>query len=110
MRRNISKALLHPDWKTEFTVTSFDADIAILLMDSEVIFSNLIRPICLPDVSLNEENSILSGTVVGYGITETELTSKKPKHVEIPINNLLRCVLIEHDLATLASERFARKI
>ena len=44
-KRGVRKFFVHPDWKP-FDV-SYDADIAIIAMDSPVEYSKYIRPICV---------------------------------------------------------------
>ena len=64
------KFLIHPDWKV--AETDFDADIAIVILDQFVRYSEFIRPICLwtgnPDVREIEKEV---GTLVGWGEIET---------------------------------------
>ena len=64
------KFLIHPDWKV--AETDFDADIAMVVLDQFVRYSEFIRPICLwtgdTDVRFIE-NEV--GTLVGWGEIET---------------------------------------
>lgn len=43
--REISEIILHPDW--DAFSTKFDADVAILVMEAAVKFSELVQPVCL---------------------------------------------------------------
>ena len=67
VRRNISKKNIHEDFKHgDPEHVKSDADIAILVMDSPVEFTDFIQPICLP--LSTESVSNVRGTVAGYGI------------------------------------------
>ena len=52
--------------RSDFIRRSYDTDIALIRMDREVSFNNLIRPVCLP--SMVEELDGMEGTVVGRGL------------------------------------------
>lgn len=59
--RDVEKIIVHPEWK--FNIRKYDADLAILVLDHAVAFSNFIQPACLTDdPELDNENR---GVVVG---------------------------------------------
>jgi hypothetical protein len=53
---------VHPDWKT--TDTKYDADIALIELESPVPYSKFIRPICLWDGS-EDLNQVVGQTGIG---------------------------------------------
>jgi secreted trypsin-like serine protease len=60
---DLSEMILHRDWNP--FVDRYNDDIAILLIESEVQFTNFIRPICL--WSEDEIVRVREGTVAGWG-------------------------------------------
>jgi secreted trypsin-like serine protease len=77
----ISSIRIHPDW--DYNNTRYDADIAVLVLKEKITYGTYIQPACLPEPTTNVFNT--SGTIVGYGLTETSTTREnRPKFVEIP--------------------------
>ncbi|XP_070504113.1 uncharacterized protein [Chironomus tepperi] len=91
---------MHPDWNT--LTESFDADIAVLVLEREAALSELIQPICLI-----QDTSASAGVVVGYGKSEdeTKIHEKIPKRLEIPIHSNEDCFFYNNLLAKLSSKR-----
>ncbi|XP_070493065.1 uncharacterized protein [Chironomus tepperi] len=91
---------MHPDWNT--LTQAFDADIAVLVLDSEVTFSGFIQPICLVRAS-----SASTGVVVGYGVSEdvTKIHENIPKILETPIHSNKDCFKNNEALAGISSGR-----
>ncbi|KAF2896090.1 hypothetical protein ILUMI_10088 [Ignelater luminosus] len=60
-------------------------DIGLLKLNRVVTYSNYIRPVCLPPpgLPLPELNSYM--TVVGWGLTEKDITSNIKLRVEVPL-------------------------
>lgn len=58
----VKEIRLHPDWRA--FDEKFDADIAMVILNSAVQFSNYIQPVCLP--SSDDINKHQSGTIVKY--------------------------------------------
>ena len=80
---------IHPDWDVH-SEDSHDADIAILELVNEVQFSKYIRPICIANSS-SEVAKAQSGTVVGFGKTETGRISDIANKLDIPIYDYQNC-------------------
>lgn len=101
--RTPSKIYIHPDWNPQSE--KFDADIAIIELETPVIFSNYIQPICLWESY--EDPLETSGLAIGYGKSEDQ--SKKheniPKLIKMPLVSLIDCILNNPDLATISSQR-----
>ena len=95
---------MHPDWNPHGD--SFDADIAVLVLESQVTFNTNIQSICL---ALPESNAavINKGFVDGYGKSEneTKVHENIPKIIETPIHNNLDCFYKNYLLAKLSSRR-----
>ncbi|XP_070501605.1 serine protease gd-like [Chironomus tepperi] len=91
---------IHPDWNT--LTESFDADIAVLVLERETAFSELIQPICLV-----QDTSAITGVVVGYGKSEdeTKIHEKIPKILETPIHSNEDCFLKNFYLSKISSKR-----
>ena len=50
--RQIKDAIIHPKYKFPFAYY----DVAVVVMDSTVVFTNFIRPICLPETHAKIDN------------------------------------------------------
>lgn len=101
--RPIKNIIIHPDWNPD--VIRFDADIAIMELDYEILFNNYIQPICLSDLSKSVQ--ITSGTIVGYGKSEDQSKNHEnvPKVLNVPIHSQESCFLTHPELAKISSER-----
>jgi len=95
---------IHPDWDPQ--TDTYDADIAVMILETEVTFSKYIQPICLMD-----SNSALAtnteGTVVGYGKDEDPYRDHLniPKSINLLIHQNEDCFLKNYDLARFSSKR-----
>lgn len=58
--RNVADIFVHHDWK--ISEQKFDADLAVLLLEKPVAFTNFIQPVCLPEPST--ANEIVPGFTV----------------------------------------------
>lgn len=45
-QKDVAEIHVHPDWKVHHD--KYDADIAIFVLSSTVVFTNYIRPVCVP--------------------------------------------------------------
>lgn len=54
------KVLLHKDWN--YITRKYDADIAIIFFEGHVVFTDKIKPACLPDAARSHQK----GTVAGW--------------------------------------------
>lgn len=86
---------------------SFDADLAVLVLQQQVEFSQYIRPICLwPSVQSTNDIEGQEGTVVGWGQQNSErIVSNVPKKIDLPIVNALTCLQKSEALSQTISER-----
>lgn len=95
--------IVHPDWNQY--VVNFDADIAIIVLERQVLFNDYIKPICL--LNFNNNDSPSRGVVVGYGKSEdqTKKHENLPKKIEVPIHSQEDCFLTKPDLVKISSTR-----
>lgn len=64
-KRGIKRFVFHPDWKP-FDM-SYDADIAIIVMDSPVEYSKYIKPICVWEFSEHLHDVVgQQGSLAGF--------------------------------------------
>ncbi|XP_055603932.1 chymotrypsin-like elastase family member 1 [Uranotaenia lowii] len=85
--RNVSEVLVHPEFSLNRN------DIAMLVLNRNVRYSDSVAPICLEDARkgllANLEGE--RGWVAGWGITENETLSTKLKTVEMPVVSSALC-------------------
>jgi secreted trypsin-like serine protease len=95
---------MHPDWNT--LTESFDADIAVLVLEVEVVFGKFIQPVCMPNLESNIESAV-TGIVVGYGKSEddTKIHENIPKMLRSQIHNNVNCFQDNRALARISSGR-----
>ncbi|KAL7014091.1 hypothetical protein ACKWTF_015737 [Chironomus riparius] len=95
---------IHPDWNA--LTQSYDADIAVLVLEKEVTFNEHIQSICLPSPNSNIA-TITTGSVVGYGKSEDDTKEYEniPKILSTPIHSNSDCFKAFEDLALLSSGR-----
>jgi len=79
---------IHPDWNVN--VNSYEADIAVIVLENEIQFNEFIHPICLA-LPQSAPAYASNGTVVGFGRTETREYSKIPQKLDLPISNYHTC-------------------
>ena len=93
---------VHPGWNT--TTKAYDADIAVLILESEVTFNKYIKPICMPNSNVA---AITTGIVVGFGKSEdtTKIHENIPKMLETPIHSNEDCFFHDYRLVKLSSKR-----
>ena len=98
---SLSKITIHPEWNP-FN-QRYDADIAVLIMEDEILYTKYIRPICLSLTELAAKE----GYVTGWG--KSEDTSKThenlPKQIKIPILENEDCFLENHKFSFISSKR-----
>lgn len=92
---------IHPDWNTN--EMKYDSDIAVLTFKQDIVYSNLIQPICLSNSS--NEFSHKRGVTVGWGFSEDNTLnySSQPKELIVPIHNNDECFIRFPTLAQIAS-------
>jgi Trypsin len=94
---------LHPQWK--FYTDNYDADIALIILESKVQIANSIFPICLWDKK-TEQPTENRGIVVGWG-KSSGVDSKpenKPRQLAVEIRTNEECFLTNPRLATISSK------
>jgi hypothetical protein len=96
-----SQIILHDDWNP--STRSFDADIAMLLVEDEVPMTKSIKPICLWQSSV--EPDVKEGFIAGWGKSGRESFEKIPKQLKIPIKNGVDCLLDNPVFTQIASKR-----
>lgn len=92
---------VHPDWQPN--ALSYDADIAILELDREVEFTNVIQPICLIEPN-SHLNTILNGETVGFGVDENRQHGGYAVVINTPIQSIEKCIS-SNDHQNLISHR-----
>jgi hypothetical protein len=101
-QENIQKIVIHPKWNNKDV--RYDADIAMLILQNLVTYSDVIQPVCLPPPDLNA--FVLNGRVVGWGQSETSSRHEnRPKHVEIPSYGNEDCFFSDYRFAQFGSPR-----
>lgn len=100
--RTPSEIILHDDWNP--FVETYDADIALLIMDNEVLLSKLITPICIWDSAKDPKTQ--SGITAGWGKANSEASHEMiPKQLSVPIKSQEDCLFSNAAFQKLASKR-----
>ncbi|KAJ6650056.1 Limulus clotting factor C, partial [Pseudolycoriella hygida] len=77
-----------------FNATNLRHDIAIVRLATKVTFSSYVHPICLWNPNKQSLSEVIGkqGTVVGFGITETNKISYTLQHAVMPVVSLTTCL------------------
>lgn len=100
IQKNVSAIIIHPDWNA-FDV-SFDADIAILVLGSNITFTDHIQPVCMPVNGVAEN---MSGSVVGYGVRKRSIYAEIPTRITVNALNSSHCFREDDVVRLYSSER-----
>jgi secreted trypsin-like serine protease len=93
VRKNVSKIIIHPEWNS--TSPEYDADLAVLKLDTSITFTDKIQPISLPSSSM--QNIGVSGHVVGWGSSERTINPENtPRKIHIKTIDVYDCA--KHDV------------
>ncbi|XP_070506782.1 serine protease gd-like [Chironomus tepperi] len=100
----IQSVTVHPDWDT--ISSSFDADIAVLVLETEVVFNEFIQPACII-IPGTDVVAVTTGIIIGYGHSEdtTKIQENIPKVLEMPIHTNEDCFMKFPSLERQSSER-----
>ena len=95
--------IVHPHWNP-FS-TRYDADLAMILLQNSINFSNNIVPVCM--LSPRQEENIKEGIIVGYGQSEDKTKKHEtiPRVLKVPIISNEECFLVNYVFAKLSSNR-----
>lgn len=72
----VSKVVLHQNYNP----LTEDNDIALIELDSPVVFNDYVQPACLPRVTMDSETNFTSCFATGWGIT-AENSKKMDVHM-----------------------------
>lgn len=93
--------ILHPDW--QISTADYDADLAAIILDIPVVFTQFVRPICIWDQihELRKE----SGVVAGWGKSENNPYENIPKQLVTSIWDNEHCLTKNPEMARASSKR-----
>lgn len=102
---NVTKIFTHPDWNVYDD--AYDADVAVLLLNETINFTNYIQKVSLPadDLSIDSDTIDVIGTSVGWGLAESKTPEEIPMQAEIQTMNNSYCYLSDPGVLTLSSRR-----
>lgn len=85
----------HPDYNT----TDLNNDIAIIRLSTEATLNDHVQPICLWDSNKLELSDLVGqlGTVIGWGLTETDRQSHILRQAFMPVVPSLTCLTTYRD-------------
>lgn len=95
---------IHPDWKP--LAETYDGDVALLKLKSDITFTNFIQPACLPTITTQVFE--VDGFVAGYGFTEDtveEVAESLPKFVNIESVTQETCLFSHEVISRISSPR-----
>lgn len=89
--RYVNEVFVHPRWK-HFT-ENYDSDIAMLVLDANVEYSDFISPICLWDQTTEPKTK--RGVVVGWGNAErVDDEAQIPRQLDVFIRSKEQCFAV----------------
>jgi secreted trypsin-like serine protease len=98
--------LLAPESFTFGSQIVNDADIALVIMASEVIYSQFVQPICLWSPAKDQEDVAgKMGVVVGWGRDENSEKTNTPRMVTVKIISEIDCLRAHETYKSLTSNR-----
>lgn len=81
VQAKVSDVIVHHDWNV--MSDRYDADIAILVLEHTVEFTEFIRPICLPTDAIE---SVQTGYIAGWGNNMNQvINAEAPKYISVPL-------------------------
>lgn len=94
---------VHEEWNPN--VYRYDADLAMLILEDKVHFTQYIRPICF--WSFLENPQAQEGSVTGWGQGEDKSNFYEtiPKHIKVPTHLNEDCFLAHPEFARISSKR-----
>jgi hypothetical protein len=104
-KRTLSSFLTHPSWDP--SSNSYDADIAIAILSTPIEYTDYILPACIYPPQSNDIDIIGKfGRIVGWGITESGVTSEEdPKALNILVVSDSECLRSNPVYAAITSNR-----
>lgn len=98
IEKNVAEILVHPKW--DVYSDEYDSDIAILVLNDTVTFTNFIQPICMPgDVAIDG----IEGAIVGWGIARNGTIAETPQHSVTKVLNDSYCWKMDPPMVTFSS-------
>lgn len=89
-KRNISEIIIHQNYGGD-ALAYADSDIAVLMFEEAIIFTNYIQPICLPTGNMNAYD--IEGTIVVYGrINSNSHIQTTPHHAQLQSISPSQCI------------------
>uniref|UniRef100_A0A4Y0BRA1 Peptidase S1 domain-containing protein n=1 Tax=Anopheles funestus TaxID=62324 RepID=A0A4Y0BRA1_ANOFN len=83
------KIIVHPQYR----IGSIKHDAALIKLETDISYSNAIKPICLCDQDEDQSAIIGSwGTVIGFGRDETDNPSDTLRETSIPVVSTITCI------------------
>jgi secreted trypsin-like serine protease len=108
VEHEVWEVILHEDW--DYTSNDFDADIALVVLESEVDLRKrfTVGVVCLPSASQAEVSGI--GIIAGWGISKRSEANQEPhdstpNELELPAVTKAQCVDADHRLHILLTDR-----
>lgn len=85
----------HQDFNQEYFIN----DIAIIRLSTEATLNDYVQPICLWDPNKVDISDVVGklGTVIGWGLTETDQQSHILRHAFMPVVPSLSCLTTNRD-------------
>ncbi|XP_069141484.1 clotting factor C-like [Argopecten irradians] len=89
-KRKVTSIEIHP----HYTPSSYDLDIAVLLLESPVTLTPYVRPVCLPDQLVGERLLLpgREGVVTGWGVTENSRNSEELRMAKVQTTTNTDCM------------------
>uniref|UniRef100_A0A182LYM6 Peptidase S1 domain-containing protein n=1 Tax=Anopheles culicifacies TaxID=139723 RepID=A0A182LYM6_9DIPT len=93
--REAFQFIIHP----EYNINSIRDDIALIKLATDITYTDYIQPVCLWNRGEDQHTIVgISGTVVGFGIDETDNPSDTLREAHLPVVSAITCIESNRDV------------
>uniref|UniRef100_A0A182N984 Peptidase S1 domain-containing protein n=1 Tax=Anopheles dirus TaxID=7168 RepID=A0A182N984_9DIPT len=78
---------------SNYNAYSVGNDIGLVKLSSDISYTDYVQPICLWDRGTAEHEIVGSwGTVIGFGLDESDMVSQSLREARVPVVSLIQCI------------------
>uniref|UniRef100_A0A182N967 Peptidase S1 domain-containing protein n=1 Tax=Anopheles dirus TaxID=7168 RepID=A0A182N967_9DIPT len=81
--------IVHPEYNADLVGN----DIGLVKLSSDISYNQYVQPICLWDRDAGEQEIVGNwGTVIGFGLDESDMVSESLRGARVPVVSLVQCI------------------